>query len=886
MKDDERFTPAADLPQGLLGAALALAATMRDVEGHTVPWTAGRSRDGTEFYPDHDLPMAVANVKTRDSVKVHEAAELIWMNTGDGYDRFSDPPGVAHYHANGCEKIVVEQQGGEWTAYYLALRPIMKEIDAEVLANMPPLAKWDTRPYADDDRKLLDQIDAAEKAVIVLNSGGAALSKGDSTVDNLQLFVPITKIDVAKCLVYGTLAEEIVDKSKEIFDYASSKPFFKKWSDEFAKVTDGKSVGNLRAMHQPIAAGKLTDIVFNDPDKKINICAHVVDAGEWEKVDKGVYTGFSMGGRYVKRWDDPVNGGVMRYTGAPAEVSLVDNPCIPTATFSAIKADGSTEMRKFTSVIPVAAPTPVVEPHARDVAERAMKLATDAKSAQWVDFVADAHAELVKEAAAPKPKLDSQPQPLPALSASEDGNWSQVWASPDLLGQTFATKAELRSALTKKAADAAAGKTAAPVVDALKSLTTALDKHGPKPADPPKPEPVEIKIVGDTAALAGDIAEVAKVIGAVKTVTDLRVALMPLPAAIIQKLALLAPLNKREFSEDERKKAAASGAALKDGSFPIENKDDLENAIKAYGRAKNKAAAKRHIIKRAKALGATDMLPEDWRGSTKGEVADSKKIATLPAAEVVTKNLYFAQGLVGLLAQLEGWEEDFEHITRWGAADPERAELCNQFGAVLVEFADLVAAIVDRAVNAITAEEEAEATGAVVRALNIVGLLKVAGERALMKAGARHSAKDMELLNKAHDTLVDLGADCKGNSEKSEPAGELGKVTTALQAITAERDALTKQFDGLVPLLKDISERVQRIEAQPVVIPPRSLLALGKDGTVTALNGGKEPAGDPLASLNIDEFVKTLDEDKVKNLARALIKRSHENPLMAYGPGR
>lgn len=72
-------------------------------------------------------------------------------------------------------------------------------------------------------------------------------------------------------------------------------------------------------------------------------------------------------------------------------------------------------------------------------------------------------------------------------------------------------------------------------------------------------------------------------------------------------------LNERAVSDEKREKLAKSGEAMKDGSFPIENKKDLKNAIKAIGRAKNPDAAKAHIKKRAKALGSTDLLPEDWK---------------------------------------------------------------------------------------------------------------------------------------------------------------------------------------------------------------------------------------------------------------------------------
>lgn len=61
-----------------------------------------------------------------------------------------------------------------------------------------------------------------------------------------------------------------------------------------------------------------------------------------------------------------------------------------------------------------------------------------------------------------------------------------------------------------------------------------------------------------------------------------------------------------------RKKLAAKGQAMPGGSFPIDDVTQLKKAIKAYGRAKDKAAAKAHIIKRARALGATSLLPKTW----------------------------------------------------------------------------------------------------------------------------------------------------------------------------------------------------------------------------------------------------------------------------------
>lgn len=77
-------------------------------------------------------------------------------------------------------------------------------------------------------------------------------------------------------------------------------------------------------------------------------------------------------------------------------------------------------------------------------------------------------------------------------------------------------------------------------------------------------------------------------------------------------MAQVLSLGAREFKPKERKDAAGKGLAMPDGSFPIKNAADLRNAIKAVGRAKNSAAAKAHIIRRAKALGLEDLLPDGW----------------------------------------------------------------------------------------------------------------------------------------------------------------------------------------------------------------------------------------------------------------------------------
>lgn len=79
-------------------------------------------------------------------------------------------------------------------------------------------------------------------------------------------------------------------------------------------------------------------------------------------------------------------------------------------------------------------------------------------------------------------------------------------------------------------------------------------------------------------------------------------------------LELAAKLGEREFSTQSRKKLASKGEAMPDGSFPIPDVMSLKRAIKAIGRAKDPEAVKAHIKRRAKALGATDLIPDDWKG--------------------------------------------------------------------------------------------------------------------------------------------------------------------------------------------------------------------------------------------------------------------------------
>lgn len=163
-------------------------------------------------------------------------------------------------------------------------------------------------------------------------------------------FIPLTKADEARREVWGVAAIEQPDQSGEIMDYEKSKPHFWEWSKRVEKASGGKSRGNVRDSHTAKAVGKVIKLLFDDAAKAVRVGVKVLDSEAWQKVTEGVFTGFSIGGRYGERWSDPLNKSLTRYVAIPNEISLVDLPCIPGAQFEMVKADGSVSSHQFSVV--------------------------------------------------------------------------------------------------------------------------------------------------------------------------------------------------------------------------------------------------------------------------------------------------------------------------------------------------------------------------------------------------------------------------------------------------------------------------------------------------------------------------------------------------------
>lgn len=179
----------------------------------------------------------------------------------------------------------------------------------------------------------------------------STMTKSHWTSDGntIRLSMPFTKIDKENRLVSGYATLDNLDSQGDVVLAEASQKAF------------ARARGNIREMHQPIAAGRIVDFrddEFYDTDTQkfyrgIYVTAYVSKGAQttWEKVLDGTLTGFSIGGNitdssteFVKEADAQVRF-IKEYD--LVELSLVDNPANHLANvFSIQKAsDGSVTIK-------------------------------------------------------------------------------------------------------------------------------------------------------------------------------------------------------------------------------------------------------------------------------------------------------------------------------------------------------------------------------------------------------------------------------------------------------------------------------------------------------------------------------------------------------------
>ncbi len=164
---------------------------------------------------------------------------------------------------------------------------------------------------------------------------------------------------------------------------------------------------------------------------------------------------------------------------------------------------------------------------------------------------------------------------------------------------------------------------------------------------------------------AGDISEKAAGVGSPDGARFSYEVTIPVDVAALSKLAGVlqevgGTLEKRQFDTKQRKRMAAKGQAMPGGGFPIANREDLENAIRAIGRAKDPAAAKAHIKERAKALGESALIPDTWKASLADlvkSVESADETAHDPATLEAVKN-GILDCLIAEAREMQGGEDE------------------------------------------------------------------------------------------------------------------------------------------------------------------------------------------------------------------------------------
>ena len=602
-----------------------------------------------------------------------------------------------------------------------------------------------------------------------------------------QIFAQITKVDENSRTVFGRATQEVPDYSGEIFDYASSKPHFEKWSAEVSRATAGKSQGNLRVMHQPVAAGKITQMVCNDAEKAIDIAAKVVDDSEWQKVLEGVYTGFSIGGKYGNTWEDPKDADLTRFTAIPSEISLVDAPCVPTATYFEIhKADGSVLQKNFKG-------------NAMDkVADRKDVSESDKKHAE--EEYGDVKYADEKNKKYP---IDTEEHIRAAWNYINKEENASKYDAEDVKSIKAKIVAAWKDKIDKDgppSADAEKARTDAdniPEVDELENDNKRTEaefnnaNNQPEDADTPDAEDFEYDKAITVTGSPEEVDALAKHMEAEKlSVGEVLGLLKSVSTKDIKKgsaFRAIADLDKVTWADEANKR------------FPL----DTEAQVKAAWYYANQAgehysADELAVLKERVHKAYVDICGAEPEAVEKAKPADLRK------------GFYECAELAQMAASLEWmiqsamWESFCE-----GDNSQEAEKLKTALAAVI----DALQACVGE-----EGEEDKEGTQFLEMARSIKGLAK---RLPMEKKGARHNSKDADHLQKAHDALVEMGAKCMKDDdmEMAAPTGELAKAL-------GEVGELKKANE-------ELANRIKKLEEQPMPAKAR-LFVVGREQDVNA----------------------------------------------------
>lgn len=550
-------------------------------------------------------------------------------------------------------------------------------------------------------------------------------------MDMTSVFAEIVKStpqDDGSLVVYGKATGSDLDMDEQRCDPKWLNTAMPEWF---------RTAGNVREQHDAKrAVGKAIEHE-STADGSHMIRARIVDPLAKAKVEAGILTGFSIGIKAprIDKSADAKNGTIVG--GQIVEVSLVDRPCLPTATLMVCKAatpgwEGSPadldEELGLVKCEELVESDEAVEKSA-DVDESAEKAAEtdEQKSACCAECAAPGDAccascEPVEKGAGPAytreqalelvesilakaaPGKESLGVEVPAVTPPEE--------LPDIMGAKAAI-AIIAQLIQSEAADMVCAPNEDYDIECLMQAVSAL----------------RVFILREKGELGGDPN------------------LMYL-AADAEKAEVV---EKAKYTAEELRAMLADGKAMKnvdgDPSYPIGDVEDLENAIHAVGRGKGDHDAIRSYIKgRAKALGKSDLIPDSWSGSSKA--ADPELVEALTElADTVTEKAADATKTVEPEA-VKAVTFDAESLLKALEGDLEKADspLRKLFESIAVESTtELVEA---------STKSAAEALGELSARLEKVEGMATPGGPALRRTEAeikRSRQQDLELMASAEE---------------------------------------------------------------------------------------------------------------------------------------
>lgn len=448
-------------------------------------------------------------------------------------------------------------------------------------------------------------------------------------MDTTSVYAEITKTapqDDGTLMVFGKATGSDLDLDQQRCDPAWLKRAMPEWF----------KIGNVREQHDSKrAAGKAVEHEAKDDGHWIK--ANIVDPVAIAKTKAGVYTGFSIGimrPRVEKSTDAP-NGVIM--DGSICEISLVDRPALPTATLTMCKS---------------AKPGMQVKAGNFD-AQRLL-----VKCEEIVDKTVDKSPEEMTVSLADAIPPD-QLEKLDAIA--QDSSADEALAQAKTLVADVLAKADsgvLPPEYDAEQGDVLNAQTAISIISQL-----IVSEANEMMDNPSEDCDIEILLNAVSALRCFIRREQQQAMG-----------------ADVVMLAAASDLTKGKYSADDMRSMLKDGKAFKNAkgepSYPIADKEDLSNAIKAVGRGSgDHDAIRKYIKRRASALGASDMIPEEWNSDGSNKAAEVKVNVSIngePIETAVTKTVEDADtGAKSVETVSDDAPEPFDPAADKGAAEGE-----------------------------------------------------------------------------------------------------------------------------------------------------------------------------------------------------------------------